>query len=1408
MFLIHLYAQQIDKIFRKRRKCGLRRILDVLRLQHQEFYPLGKGNSALPVPPGAAIVKVGIEPFGELRRVDIVEEELLKQTFCHVDLRFHEIRKDVIQQLLRLEGNEEDVHLLRREVLERMHEHLELVRGFARLALDFFHRDLGRTLFFMDLLADHHAVFHVNDAVGINQVLRVMRHHDDRLLVDIVELLEDREHILSGFAVEVSDRLVGEDDIRIVDQGAGDSDALFLSARKLIGEFVRLCRDAETVQQPHALLATLRRAFSAKNLRQTDIVDDSERWDEIKSLKDHPDFRLVKLEFLLVGHGRERNALHGDVPVRGALQTRNGIKQRGFSAAGRTVDDDVFLGKNPQIGFLERPHLVRLSLIVDDAQFVDVDDGFDHNLFLFLSYAIIVPYIRIRKKVVYWNKLLTYKIKSMQSFAVRLSRKFLMGVLSLAAFVSAASVQAADAPAPTPPDQNAITVATVNVQDISLVKQDNNNLTIGFNISNREGVQPKIIYAVDLLQKDEKGNISLIDQKIYDNDILSLGTKDSVHKEVTYTAPAYLRGGYFVMVEARNPDGLVFGTVKVKNVITLDGTGEGLVVDSAGCVLTVDGETNSKRYILSQGVDISKDETLTAHCKISSTFKEEQTIVPSFQTRYRSAFGKIVDTKSQEPITIKSGQSIDFTAKLPKMTDPQAYDAILTFKSGMGDPPASSLPVTFHYVLRGQSATIQNLTLDKDYYRAGDIAKAVFFWSGSADSFPGSRLGTAEGEKAIAATFSIIDGEKKACIEPLTKNLNVESTGGVEKIDIPMTSDCVNPSITVAIKDIDNKVLAENVYDVPSKSFAGANVSIDDEENPILPIVLFSTFLLIAALGIYLVKKNKHSGIAMIFGLMISCGVLTSGSDASADTFFFATSYYPHAGTVLNSSYSVNLDKSEYIINEPIDVSGTFSSAVCTNGVNVTGATIENLSVTINEQTQSLISGSSVATNSKIFTAQSVAGNYTAIAHATSVFSGYGGATESSMPYTVVQPVDLNLSFSPLRVPSGGTSRLHWDAKGATSCQKLDAGDNNWSATSALFGSFLDPSVNQADSVAFFNAIKNYDYTKLPPTHDFDFENITQDITVTLTCVNTSGETVTREATVTVAPAPTLDFTLAPSTGIATGGASHLHWSATNADYCSLINASGVVNGQDFSQLNMSDFLFLPTTGDVDYTNITSDISLTLKCTGVGGDVQKTATATLAPSASASTLKICDGSVLVANSLSIDPGTPKVLTAKYGTATDCNDTDVTSSTTWTSSNTSVVTASATQKGTITGINLSTTNPATATVTATYSGQQQPVNVTVRAASAPICSKTTGAVSCGVYSETEAQACSSAGACDGAMTTRTNTCTHTYSHAPAGCTPTDGLSFSGSEFDSSTEEPVTCHNLCPATSKWKEIAPIN
>src|ERR1039458_3043269 len=64
---------------------------------------------------------------------------------------------------------------------------------------------------------------------------RIVRGHDKRGLVLIAQGAEEFDDLLAGMGVQVARRLVRQDQVRLVDERAGNGDALLLAAGKVVG---------------------------------------------------------------------------------------------------------------------------------------------------------------------------------------------------------------------------------------------------------------------------------------------------------------------------------------------------------------------------------------------------------------------------------------------------------------------------------------------------------------------------------------------------------------------------------------------------------------------------------------------------------------------------------------------------------------------------------------------------------------------------------------------------------------------------------------------------------------------------------------------------------------------------------------------------------------------------------------------------------------------------------------------------------------------------------------------------------------------------------------------------------------------------------------------------------------------
>jgi hypothetical protein len=361
------------------------------------------------------------------------------------------------------------------------------------------------------------------------------------------------------------------------------------------------------------------------------------------------------------------------------------------------------------------------------------------------------------------------------------------------------------------PDSEPALLATTNVEHVDVVEQDGHTLVISFSISNREIVQPEIIYAVNLIQDDEEGNpITIVDQEVYYDDPIYIGENTTVDRGVVYTAPDYIFGTYRVEIEVRNTEGFPLGAASPNDTISFeDRAVPHVFFTDVMCHLSVLGEDEGVVYTLYEGVDVSPDETLQITCDTESNFNEEVTLIPVFETHHRTMFGIMVGEWRGEGVLFKTGEQTTFTLDVPLVEDPQAYDAMLSFENAEG--VRVSPGVAAHYVLRGESATIQQLALNKTSYEKGDVAVLRFYWTGSTDEFAVRQSQENQISKPMLRV-AVSDGEGNVCSDNVLHELDEEEQAGQEMIEITILSDiCDDPVVAAEIINVEEKVVTQAV---------------------------------------------------------------------------------------------------------------------------------------------------------------------------------------------------------------------------------------------------------------------------------------------------------------------------------------------------------------------------------------------------------------------------------------------------------------------------------------------------------------------------------------------------------------------------------------------------------------------
>ena len=187
--------------------------------------------------------------------------------------------------------------------------------------------------------------------------------------------LEDADDLLGRVRVEVAGRLVGEQDGRIGDQGAGDRHALLLAAGELRGVVVLAAGEADPLERGAGAAGAFarREAEVAVEQRQLDVLGRPRPRQQVEALEDEADLGVADLGPLVAVEPRDVDAVE-PVAARGRpVEAADDVHQRRLARAGRAHDGHELAARDRQADPLERGDL-DLAHVVDLGQVVDLDD--------------------------------------------------------------------------------------------------------------------------------------------------------------------------------------------------------------------------------------------------------------------------------------------------------------------------------------------------------------------------------------------------------------------------------------------------------------------------------------------------------------------------------------------------------------------------------------------------------------------------------------------------------------------------------------------------------------------------------------------------------------------------------------------------------------------------------------------------------------------------------------------------------------------------------------------------------------------------------------------------------------------------------------------------------------------------
>jgi N-methylhydantoinase A len=209
------------------------------------------------------------------------------------------------------------------------------------------------------------AVFHDMPVAQRDHARATLRHvdivsHDQYGRAEpLVQIPYQRQYFRTRVCVQITGRLIRQQDRRINGERASNGAALAFAAGKLVGQMVEARAKANQVEQFFRSLVNLLRRPASQVQGNRAVLQASQRRQQVEELKDEPDFVAAQARQFIVGEPAQPAAIDLDFSRCGRIEAANEIQQRGFpgtrwphnghhlASADRQID--VFERRNPPL---------------------------------------------------------------------------------------------------------------------------------------------------------------------------------------------------------------------------------------------------------------------------------------------------------------------------------------------------------------------------------------------------------------------------------------------------------------------------------------------------------------------------------------------------------------------------------------------------------------------------------------------------------------------------------------------------------------------------------------------------------------------------------------------------------------------------------------------------------------------------------------------------------------------------------------------------------------------------------------------------------------------------------------------------------------------------------------------------
>ena len=177
-----------------------------------------------------------------------------------------------------------------------------------------------------------------------------MRDDENRVALGVKLAQQVDDELLVGF-VEVAGGLVGKNQLRMIDERAGNGHALLLATGKLRRKMGDASGEAHAAEGFAGFGLV---GHAVKILREHDVFERGEIGHEMELLKDETDFvGAIAGERALVKRG-DVGAVHHGAAGAGAVEAAEDVDERGLAGAGGAHDGDPLAGVHGKRDLIER----------------------------------------------------------------------------------------------------------------------------------------------------------------------------------------------------------------------------------------------------------------------------------------------------------------------------------------------------------------------------------------------------------------------------------------------------------------------------------------------------------------------------------------------------------------------------------------------------------------------------------------------------------------------------------------------------------------------------------------------------------------------------------------------------------------------------------------------------------------------------------------------------------------------------------------------------------------------------------------------------------------------------------------------------------------------------------------------